>query len=274
MRIRTTEIGSDQPVYVIGEAGSNHAGFLDDARRLIDVASDAGCNAVKFQCWRPEDISKRPDTIERRFGDISDWLPTLAAHAHSRDLDFIVSVFSEWAVNVCSGHVDAWKVASFEPYCTFVDRLSDDRRRPKIVSFGQLTPRDQRKMMHRRRSRDLWAWLHCTSLYPTPYAKTAISRLAHMCAKNFTERVIGYSSHTAGFVDVIAAAAVGAMIVEKHFRLDAANQKPAPDDLDHSLRPGGLRAMVEAIRMTEECMKLHHPYIAIADPDRRVNDAR
>lgn len=241
MRIRGKEVGGDAPVYVIAEAGSNHAGSLFRAYELINIAYEAGANAVKFQLWRPEDIwdsgalPEKPWWADSKYGDISAWLPQLAARSHDLGLDFIVSPFSQWAVEKCRPWVDAWKIASCEAACDFPFRLAQDAR-PVLVSMGRI----------RGTPAYADALLHCKTMYPCPPESCQLNRLWELKEDG---RPWGISSHTNNSEDVLAAIAIGAKIVEKHFKLD--NQPKTPDDKPNALDRFGFELMVRLIRRSE-----------------------
>ncbi len=259
MRIRNTDIGPGHPVYIIAEAGSNHAGRLDLAHELLDIASRAGANAIKYQLWEPRDIIVG-GLVDHKFGDIKNWLADLRKHAHDVDLDFIVTPFSGRAVVDLWEYVDAWKIASFEAECDWVKMVLADER-PKFISLGQTDDATWKRYYATLTCKNVIP-CHCVSKYPTPFEEAGLSRLHRMGP------IRGYSSHTSGWSDVLAARAMGALVIEKHFRL--AQQPDAPDNLDHSLPPHHLNMMIRDLREIDAAMLYRGEFIPSEPPAGRI----
>jgi len=149
LRIGARWIGEGEPCYIIAEAGSNHNGSLEQALALIDVASEAGADAVKFQGFRARTLY--PETAgrseylkdERPIYDIiramempTDWVPRLAAHCRSRNVDFLCTPFDETWVDLLNEHVPAFKTASYELSHVPLVRKVLACRKPTFVSTG------------------------------------------------------------------------------------------------------------------------------------------
>jgi N-acetylneuraminate synthase len=252
MRVGPRSFSTRSRCFVISEIGSNHAGSKELALRLIDISANCGAQAVKFQLWKPEDISYVPERVDGKFGDITPWIPDLFERAHKHKMSFICTPFAPWAVGALWDHVDAWKIASFESLTNLMHLISKDHLRLKIVSLGQVDENQRRALMRRWTRNRGWAWLHCVSRYPTRDAEAALWRCK---AISDYRRPWGYSSHTDNWFDVTLAVAMGAKIVEKHIRLPANEQPDAPDNLDHALTPVKFDMMVRDIRRAEQMIQ-------------------
>lgn len=247
MRVRDKDVAVDS-TYIIAEVGSNHAGSKSKALELMRAAKYAGANAAKFQLWEPRDIwdgqGEQPYWARPQFGDVSAWLGELWAMAHSLDIDFLCTPFSDVAVTELWDYVDAWKISSCESLCPFTDRiLRDDRA--SILSLGRTSVISN------------WEYradclMHCVTDYPVAMENCHLERIRRLADSHFCP---GWSSHTgdAVLVDAMAVAA-GARVVEKHLKLTPDLQPLAPDAGDHAVAPGTFKYMVNQIRRVEEIM--------------------
>lgn len=259
-------ISGKSGAFIIAEAGVNHNGDLDLALRLVDAAAAAGADAVKFQTFKTESLlTKSAATADyqtrNNCGGISQFemikaleLPYAAferLRGHCRDagirflstpdeeesLDFLVSLGMD-TVKVGSGEVEN---------VPFLRRVGA-KRLPVILSTGMSS------LGQVERARDLLlgagapevALLHCTTSYPCPMAD--VNLRAMLALRDAFGCTVGYSDHTNGIEVPVAAVALGAAILEKHFTLDKTMRGP-----DHaaSLDPAELSAMVCAIRNVE-----------------------
>ena len=252
MRLGPRNFSIRSRCFIISEIGSNHAGSKDLALQLIDIAAAAGATAVKFQLWKPEDISYVPERIDPKFGNIEPWLPDLVERAHHFKMAFICTPFSTHAVEVLWDYVDAWKIASFESQTNLMNLVGKDHKRMKIVSLGQVDENQRRAIMRRWTRNKQWAWLHCVSRYPARDVEAALWRCRLLAESRIPW---GYSSHTDNWFDVTLAVAMGAKIIEKHMRLQASEQPDAPDNLDHALTPVKFEMMVRDIRRAEQVVQ-------------------
>lgn len=250
------------PLFV-AEIGSNHCGSLERAIELIDKAHVAGADAVKFQLWREEDISRKPDGSLRPFELPLDWIPTLQTHAHQREMAFLCTPFAPWAVAPLAGYVDAWKVGSYEAlYTELVFAIPDDHK-PLILSTGMSWDRNIARLMGFLRTPGL-ILTHCVSSYPTPYTEAGLERITKFRRRGFR---VGYSSHTEGFTDVLVAATLNVVLVEKHIRL--LDQPDSPDNGNWALRPAAFQTMIEETKNAVDARLSRFSRPAIA-PGRRL----
>lgn len=264
VRIGKRPIGEGAPVYVIAEAGSNHDRDLDQAKRLIDVAAEAGADAVKFQTFTSDRIVAEtttrakyldailpPDeTMASLFRKLElpyEWHALLKEHAESAGLDFLSSAFDEQAVDLLHGlRVRAFKVATYElwhlPLIRYIARLG----LPMICSTGMASISDVERavrVVEAEGNLSNLILLHCTVSYPPPFGDLNLRAMATMRAA--FQVPVGYSDHTPGLTAPIVATALGAAVIEKHFT--TSRDRPGPDHR-FALEPDELAAMVHAIR--------------------------
>lgn len=244
--IGTRPIGPEHPPYLIAELSANHNGKLDTALRIIDAAKAAGADAVKLQTYTPDTITLRADTEDfrirgglwdgRTLYDLYaeahmpwDWHAPLFAHARRAGIHIFSSPFDRTAVDLLEDlGAPAYKIASFEAIDLPLIRYVAGTGKPMIVSTGMASTDEIAEAIDAARSggcKNL-AILHCVSGYPAPAGDYNLRTLADMAARFGV--LTGLSDHTIGNTTAIAAVALGASIVEKHFTLDRAGG--GPDD--------------------------------------------
>lgn len=270
---------SQNRVYIIAEAGVNHNGRLDLALQLCDAARNAGVDAVKFQTWKTENIittstaqaeyqtqntSKKESQFEmlkRLELSYNDFI-AIKQHCENIGVQFLSTPDDSESLDfLCSLSLPFLKIGSGEitniPYL----RAIGSKQMPVIISSGMCYLGDVERAYRLLKesgapSVDV---LHCTTNYPCPMEQVNLG--AMVTIKNALGCRVGYSDHTMGIEVPIAAVALGAEIIEKHFTLDRAMRGP-----DHaaSLNPEELKQMVEAIRNIEK---------ALGDGIKRPNDS-
>jgi N-acetylneuraminate synthase len=255
-------VGSGEPTFIIAEAGSNHDGDLETAKELIDVAVDAGADAVKFQTFRAEDIYVEDSgEIEYLDDDRSiyeivksmempyEWIPELHDYCEERDIYFLSTPCDEQSAKELAEYVPVWKIASLtSSHHPFVRYLAQTKK-PIIMSTGAHDLDEVRENVEvlQEAGAEEFALLQCVAAYPTPLEDANVN-VVETLAEEFGV-ITGYSDHTLDPVTAPAAAvAVGADIVEKHFTLDKTMEGP---DHEFALEPEGLAEMVTAVRDTE-----------------------
>jgi len=262
-------IGAGHPVFVIAEAGVNHNGDLDLARRLVDVAAAAGADAVKFQTFAAERVATREapkadyqrqttsaeesqQQMLRRLELSPAAHRELQAHARGRGLLFLSTPFDEPSADLLDAlGVPAIKIGSGEvtnlPFLQHIAR----KGRPVILSTGMSTLDEVAAAVAAVRATGHLELilLHCVSEYPAR-AIDANLRAMQTLAGAFRTPV-GYSDHTTGLEVALAAVALGASVIEKHFTLD--RTLPGPDHRA-SLEPAELTALVRGIRVVEQAL--------------------
>jgi N-acetylneuraminate synthase len=253
--------------FVIAEAGVNHNGDMDLAHRLIDAAADAGADAVKFQTFRADKLATAVapkagyQTVTTGAGSQFEMLralelrpehhPALIAHCRDRGILFASTGFDEDSVDVLDGFdVPFFKIPSGEITNFPLLRHIAAKGRPVILSTGMSTLEEVRRAVGwlsdgPRAAHGLAALsvLHCVTAYPAPVEATNLTCMATMAEALGIP--VGFSDHSLGIAMPIAAAALGATIIEKHLTLDCGLQGP-----DHaaSLEPAAFAEMVRSIQ--------------------------
>ena len=253
---------------VIAEAGVNHNGDLPLAKRLIDAAAEAGADLVKFQTFNANrlatlsarkadyqtqttDSEESQHEMLRRLELSIEMHNELIAHCTARNIGFFSTGFDIESVDllVSLGH-DHFKIPSGEitnlPYLRHIGKFG----KPVILSTGMATMGEIEAAIdvieQAGTPRANMTVLHCTTEYPTPM--TEVNLRAMQSIHTAFGVAVGYSDHTSGIEVAIAAVALGASVIEKHFTID--RNLPGPDH-KASLEPEELRAMVVAIRNIE-----------------------
>ncbi len=256
-------------VFVIAEAGVNHNGSLDLALRLIDAARASGADAVKFQTFRADLLAtgaapkaayqERTQAASESQRDMLHRLELdaraherLIAHCREVGIQFLSSAFDEQSADlVAEMNLPLFKVPSGEiTNLPFLEHLAR-KGKPLIVSTGMCTLGEVEEAVNVLRAAgaaDI-SLLHCVTEYPAPYGEVNL-RAMHTLATAF-QLPVGYSDHTPGIEIAVAAVAMGAVIIEKHFTLD--RSLPGPDHAA-SLEPAELTQMVAAIRNVEAAL--------------------
>ncbi len=280
-RIGARPVGPGHPCYVIAEAGANHNRDLTTALRLIEVAAEAGADAVKFQTYTAEGLySRRTPDIKylKEKGLVSDqesvwelikrveipweWHADLARHAAANGIAFFSTPFEEAAVDVLEEvGVPAYKIASYEVnHLPLIERVARTGK-PVLISTGMASLGDIERALDTAAAagaRDLLV-MHCAVNYPPRFADLNLRAITTL--RSAFEIPIGWSDHTAGHTADVVAVTLGACAVEKHFTLSRNQTGP---DHPFALEPVELAAMVGAIREAED---------ALGSGVKRVTDA-
>lgn len=258
-------IGTGHPVYVIAEIGLNHNGDIELAKRLIDVAADAGTQAVKFQKRTPAistpehmksvmretpwgemtylDYRYRVEFDREQYIEIGDY-------ATVRGLAWFASPWDEPSVDFLEGiNVVAYKVASASVTDLGLLRAMAATGKPVVLSTGMSTLEQIDRAVETLGTDNL-ILLHATSTYPLP-AEEANLRMIPALRERYADVPVGYSGHETGLQISLAAVALGAVAVERHITLDRAMWG---SDHAASLEPTGLEHLVRDIRVIEEAM--------------------
>ncbi len=256
-------------VFVIAEAGVNHNGSIEIAKRLVDKAKEAGANAIKFQTFRAEKLvtkllekaeyqKKETEKDENQLEMLrklelsyTDFIE-LYEYTKLKGIEFLSTPFDLESIDFLSTlGMKRWKIPSGEitnlPYLLKIAKL----KMPVILSTGMSTLEEIKiaaKILRENGVNDLTI-LHATTEYPAPFEEVNLN--AMITIKNHLHLPIGYSDHTKGIEIPIAAVALGAEVIEKHFTLDRNMDGP---DHKASIEPDELKRMVEAIRNVEKAL--------------------
>lgn len=254
---------------IIAEAGVNHNGSLELAKQLVDKAVWAGADCVKFQTFRSENLVSRSaqkaeyqkkttgsgesqlEMIRKLELSRQDFIE-LKEYCRQKGIMFLSTPFDLDSIEfLASIGMKTWKIPSGEltnyPYLKAIGR----RKESVIMSTGMCTMDEVREavaVLNRSGTTDI-TLLHCTTEYPAPYDSVNL-RAMQTLQKEFGCRV-GYSDHTGGTEVPVAAVAMGACVIEKHFTLDRNMEGP---DHKASLEPEELRQMVRSIRNVETAL--------------------
>lgn len=229
-------VDTDKEVLVIAEVGNNHEGSFDAAQRLVREAARCGAQAVKFQTFRTELFTGPADPVRikrlKSFELSHEQFSGLARLAREEGLLFISTPLDLESARFLNGIVDALKISSGDNNFVQLLDLAASFDKPLLLSTGLAAEAEVRaaveRLLARRTPADL-AVLHCVTAYPVPDAQANVSAVARLARA--LPCAVGYSDHTLGVDAALAAVALGARVVEKHFTLD----KNTSDFRDHQL---------------------------------------
>ncbi|WP_061218220.1 N-acetylneuraminate synthase [Leptospira weilii] len=259
-------------VFIIAEAGVNHNGSLDMAKQLIDIAVEAGVDYVKFQTFKSENvISRKAQKAEYQIHNTRDANESqlemvkklefneeqhrrLIAHCKLKNIKFLSTPFDLDSINLLEKfNLDFFKIPSGEitnlPYLKKIASIN----KPVVLSTGMCYLGEIEwainQLITYGLTRDMITVLHCNTEYPTPIEDVNLS--AMLSIRESLKTRVGYSDHTLGIEVPIAAVAMGAVLIEKHFTISRALEGP---DHPASLEPFELKEMVRAIRNIEKAI--------------------
>lgn len=267
--INGRQIGPEHPPYIIAELSANHNGSLERALQTIDAAKHCGASAIKLQTYTADTMtidSDRPEFMVRgglwdgyKLYDLYKWAETpfewhQAMFEHARKIGITVfsTPFDETAVDLLE-RLDApvYKIASFENTDLPLIRYVAKTGKPIIMSTGMATEEEIAEAVDAARSaggKELML-LHCISSYPAPMDQANIRQMPEL-ARRFNT-IPGLSDHTMGTTASVAAVALGACVIEKHFTLSRADKGP---DSEFSLEPAELELL---------CKNTHDAWLAL-----------
>lgn len=263
IHIGARRVGLNAPCFIIAEAGSNHDGRIEQAYTLIDLAAEAGADAVKFQIFRASALypptAGKSDYLgdERNIFDIIkamemplDWLPLLSQRCKDKKIAFMASAFDEASVDVLDPYVDAFKVASYEMTHTPLLQHTARKGKPIVFSTGTATLVEVGEAIEavRAAGNPSMIVLQCTAAYPAPLE--SIDAMSLVTMREIFGVPTGLSDHSRdAIVAPMTAVALGATVIEKHYTLS--NRLPGPDH-PFALEPHELVEMVRRIRDVEK----------------------
>jgi len=270
IKIADKKIGNNAPCFIIAEIGINHNNDLEIAKKLIDSAADAGCNAVKLQAfkaermypksagkidWKGKDKEYSYDIFEanKSFEVPDNWWAELQKYSHEHGILFFASVCDEITGSKVIKHLDLVKTTSFAiTHLPLLKNLAKYNK-PLIFSTGTAAIEEIEEAYNEVKdlNKDIII-LYCVSEYPAPLENTNIVTI-DMLKEKFPKAVIGFSDHSEEIYEAgVAAIAHGAKVIEKHITLDRSMEGP-----DHffAMEPEMLKKMVAEIRNTEELIR-------------------
>ena len=256
------KIGGGAPCFIIAEIGANHNRSLSLAKEMIDAAVEAGADAVKFQIYSAETLYSRRTPRHSGYGkDLFDlikeietprtWLPELAGYCEKKGILFFATPFDNDAVDELDEVSSFFKIASFELVDLPLLRYCASKGKPMIISTGlaNMEEIEDAYLACREAGNEQIAFLQCASMYPSP---PSIMNLRAMdTIRRAFDVPVGLSDHTKGIHISVAAAAMGASVIEKHFTMDRTMEGP---DHPFAIEPGELKELVRQVREVEEAM--------------------
>ncbi|HEY1551651.1 MAG TPA: N-acetylneuraminate synthase family protein [Kofleriaceae bacterium] len=255
MRIATHDLA--EKILVVAEIGNNHEGNFEVATRMVDAAADAGVDAVKFQTFQTRLFTSRADParFERlsKFELSQDQFAQLERRARARGLIFLSTPLDLESARFLEPLVDVFKVASGDnDFWPLISQICATGK-PLIISTGLADLAHVARVTEFVRAAgagDRLAFLHCVCAYPAPANEVNLRAIPRMAAELGVP--IGWSDHTLGPDASLAAAALGARIIEKHFTLD----KNFSSFRDHQLSadPAEMRLIVDGVRRVEQLL--------------------
>ena len=259
-------------VIIIAEAGVNHNGDINQAKKLIEIAADAGADYVKFQSFKAEklvspsakkakyQLKNIPNNDDLQFNMLKqlelsekDHLE-LIEHCDKKNIKFLSTAFDSEGIDYLDSlNIDLFKIPSGEitnyPYLKNIAT----KNKPIILSTGMANLSEITRSVEifsaNGISKEIITVLHCNTEYPTPMKDVNLKAMLQI--KNSLGVKVGYSDHTEGIEIPIAAVAMGASVIEKHFTTD--RELPGPDHRA-SLEPNELKSMIKSIRNIEKAI--------------------
>lgn len=269
IKIKDRLIGKDYPVYIVAEMSANHHRSFEEAVKIIEAAKEAGADAVKLQTYTPDTI-----TIDchREYFQVKgtiwngktlydlyteaytpwEWQPKLKEIADGLELDLFSTAFDATSVEFLEKMgVPAYKIASFELVDLELIREVAKTRKPMILSTGMASLQEIEEAVKTASTAGATqiALLKCTSAYPSPPEEMNLFTLPHL--SEVFGVPCGLSDHTLGIAVAVAAVALGACIIEKHFTLSRNITGP---DSSFSLEADEFKEMVKAVRIAEKAL--------------------
>ena len=240
-------------IFIVAEIGNNHEGNISIAKKLINEASKAGADAVKFQFFKLNnfyysDIKKKRFEQLKKYSFSINQILKLKEYAFQRKIIFFSTALDLETAKNLNKIQPIFKIASGDNnLLDFIEKILNYKK-PTIISTGLLSISQINQLYKflKKKSKKEFALMHCVSMYPTPNVKANLNMIQFM-KKNYKSAIIGYSDHTLGIKACEYAALMGAEIIEKHFTLN----KKFSKFRDHKLSadPKEFKEMVNNIKL-------------------------
>lgn len=264
INISGINIGKDEPCYIVAEIGINHNGEMDIAKKLIDVAIKSGANAVKFQKRNLDSLYKtevlqNPNIESQGFEILLDVLKKvelsdsnykeIVKYCNEKNITFLCTAWDSVSVDFLETlGVSAYKIASADMTNFPLIKYIAKTKKPIIVSTGMSTMEEIEKTVNFLKNENVdFVLLHSNSTYPAPVESLNLNLIPTLEQK--FQIPIGYSGHEQGIIPSVAAAILGAVIIERHITLD---KKMEGIDQSSSLDPLELTQLISFIRESEK----------------------
>ena len=286
IEINRRQIGTGYPVYIVAEMSANHGQNFERAVDIIKSAKEAGADAIKLQTFTPDTHTLKSDRDCFRVGGGTlwdgrtlydlyaeaympwDWQPKLQSIAHEVGLDFFSAAVDATSVDFLETlDVPVHKITSFELVDLALIQRMARTGKPLIISTGMATLAEIEEAVKTAQSggSKQIALLKCNSSYPASPDEMNLRTIPHL--SEAFGLPVGLSDHTLGMATSVAAVAIGACIIEKHFTLS--RNLPGPDS-SFSMEPNEFRIMVDAIRITEKAVGKVNYELTLSETKSRV----
>lgn len=269
IKVGNRSIGEGCPVYLIAEMSANHAGSLERAKEIIHAARESGADCIKIQTYTPDtltiDCSNQyfqvgngtweGENLYQLYGKAYtpwEWQAELKAEAEKAGIDFLSTPFDRTSVDFLEGlGLQFYKIASFEMVDLPLIEYVASKGKPVIMSTGMGTLEEIREAVEavKKTGNGQLALLRCSSAYPADPGQMHLAAIQDM--KKRFGLPVGLSDHSLGSMSAVAAVALGAKIIEKHFCISREIENP---DASFSMTPKEYAAMVQDIRTVEEAI--------------------
>lgn len=268
LRIGDKLVGAGEPCFIIAEAGVNHNGDFELAKKLIDVAKQAGADAVKFQTFKSEGVTTATTAMasyqERNIGDSESQVKMLGRleleyelfeelkdYCDEKGIIFLSTPHSYDAIDFLDPLVPAHKIGSGDLTNIPSLEMVAKKGKPVILSTGMGTLEEIREAVEavRNQGNERIILLQCVTDYPSNLEDQNIRTVETL--RNEFNVLTGYSDHTMGIIAPLVAVSLGACVIEKHFTLD--RDLPGPDH-KASLDPDELKEMIDSVRKAERAL--------------------
>ena len=261
-KIKNTKFNKNTKAFIIAEVGINHNGDIKKAFKLIDAASKAKCNAVKFQTYDVETMvhqsaetakyqkifsSKNQKSMLKKFQLRNTDFIKIKNYCDKKKIIFLSTPFDIKSANFLRNLVPAFKISSGDNHNYILINHLKKLNKPLILSLGMVNKDEINKILKKINiKKNKLSLLHCISEYPTKLGDSQLGIIKELRKFGY---IVGFSDHTVGFEASIGAICFGAQIIEKHITLD--NKMKGPDHLA-SLNIKDLKKFVETLRTMEK----------------------
>ena len=286
LRIGRHRVAADAPTVLISEIGINHQGDVSLAKQLVDLSVEAGADIVKFQLRDMESVYRQGSSgsggedlgpqytldLLAKYNLEADQLFEVFDHCRDAGVEVMCTAWDPVSVDRLVDYgVPSLKVASADMTNHALLRHMAATGTPMVISTGMSTEGEIRETVDVVRSTGVaHAFLHCQSTYPAPFKDINLAYLTRLA--ELTMAPVGYSGHERGFHVPVAAVALGARIIEKHFTVDRGLEG---NDHKVSLLPGEFKEMVQRVREVEEALGTNAPRaVSTGEMMNRVNLAK
>jgi len=286
IKIKNKIIGENHPVFIIAEAGVNHNGDFELAKKLIDTAKESGADAVKFQTFKTENVvtkyARMAEYQKKNIGkketmqemikklEISyDDFKELKNYCDEKGIMFLSTPHSDDAIDFLDPLMPVFKIGSGDlTNFPFLEKIAQ-KGKPIILSTGMATMEEVIEAINviKKSGNNKIILLHCTSNYPCPIED--VNLRAMQTIKGKTNLLVGYSDHTIGLEASKLACSLGAVVIERHFTTD--KNLPGPDH-KASLSPDELKELVIAIKNKDYDIPEEKKELILGYPEKKPTE--